>query len=163
MNGIAKVSMAVAAFSGVLCAMALFACAAPWQEEGLACFQIVMLVLFLVSVSLYAVSSGIARSGEAPRKRSMAKALFARGATCLLFLMGIFFLVAGHGYYVRAKERECSKMCCWRVTGTMKTLTGRKAGFATFWALQAWAAGACGIGWHFFPRWRNLRPEGVAG
>ena len=103
---IAKVSMAVAAFSGVLGAIALFVCVVPWQEEGLACFQIVMLVLFLVSVSLCAVSSGIARSGEAPCKRSRAKALFARGASCLLFLMGIFFLVAGHGYYVRAMERE---------------------------------------------------------
>ncbi len=105
MRSVAFTAMAVAVFSGILGTLALFISVVPEWEKGLARFQIASLILFLVSVSLYAVCAGIVRSGEAPRKGSKAKTICVRVAFYLLFLLGPLFLTVGHSYYVKAKER----------------------------------------------------------
>ena len=105
-RAVAGAARVIAVLSGVLGALAFFTCVVPELRESHERFQIAMLILFVASVSVSAICAGIVRSGEEPRRRSRVKTIFVRVAFYLLFLMGPFFLTTGHGYYVKAKERE---------------------------------------------------------
>ena len=105
-RAVAGAAMVVAVVSGVLGALAFFTCVVPELRGSHERFQIAMLILFVASVSVSAICAGIARSGEAPRKRSEVKDVLVRVAFYLLFFMGPFFLTEGHRYHVKAKERE---------------------------------------------------------
>lgn len=58
----------------------------------------------------------------------------------------------------RRRNESPNRICCWRATDILKTLTGRTNCFATFWVLSAWEVVDCGFGLNFFLSWRNPRP-----